>query len=121
MPTIFDNRSTQDQTVRIYDAFYDVDYSVSAAEFDIVFGFFKDVCQTLDMAANYATFLFRVSKESGVPVLDFLEDLQGMKSDNMKINQFLAFYLNKFRPKSSWYGVGTIPRPVTPVARNVVV
>ena len=120
MPTIFDNRNTMDQTVRIYDAFYDIDVTVNAAEFDIVLGFFREVCQTADIAANYTAFLFRVAAESGIPVLDFLEDLQGMKTDSMKINQFLAFYLNKFRPKSSLYGVGSIPRPVIPVARNVV-
>lgn len=120
MPTIFDNRNTQDQTIRIFDAFYNVDTIVNASEYDIVLGFFRTVCATAQIAANYTAFLFRVSTESGVPALELLDQLQAFKSDNMKINQFMAFYLNKFRPKTSLYGVGTIPRPVQPVARNVV-
>ena len=36
MPTIFDNRNSMDQTVRIFDAFYNINTKVNADEFDIV-------------------------------------------------------------------------------------
>jgi hypothetical protein len=120
MPTIFDNRDSMDQTVRIYDQFYNVDVVVNAAEFDIVFGFFQTICATTQIAANYTSFLFRVSSESGIPIMQFMEDLNKMKTDKMLVNSFLAFYLNKFRSKTNLYGVSTVPRPVQPVARNVV-
>lgn len=121
MPTIFDNRgSSLDQTVRIFDKFYRTDVVVNANEYDLVYGFFEGVCPTRQIAANYAAFLFRVSNDSGISAMELLEELEKMKTDKLLVNSFLAFYLNTFRSKTSLYGVGTIPRPVAPVARNVV-
>lgn len=121
MPTIFDKENAKlDQTIRIYDQFYNTDMIVNSNEFDIVFSFFKNICATEQIAGNYTSFLFRVSNDSGIPVMEFMDDLNRMKTNKMLINSFLAFYLNKFRSKTSLYGQSTSPRPVQPVARNIV-
>lgn len=120
MPTIFDNKDTLDQTVRIYDQFYNTDLVINANEFDIVFSFFKEVCATEQIAANYTSFLFRVSNESGISAMEFMDELTKMRTDKLLIDSFLAFYLNKFRSKTSLYGTSTLPKPVQPVARNIV-
>lgn len=120
MPTIFDNRNSLDQTVRIFDSFYNVDQIINSSEFDIVFGFFKEVCSTTQIASNYTAFLFRVSNESGVPIMELMEQLYKIKTNKILIDTFLAYYLNRFRSKTNLYGVSTVPRPVQPVARNVV-
>lgn len=120
MPTIFDNRSSLDQTVRIYDRFYNVNQVVNADEFDIVYGFFKNICATKQIAGNYTAFLFRVANDSGVPVMQLMEELNKMKTDKMLVNSFLAYYLNQYRSKTNLYGVSVLPRPVQTTARNVV-
>lgn len=120
MPTIFDNRNSMDQTVRIFDSFYNLNTIVNSSEFDIVYGFFKEICPTSQIAGNYTAFLFRVSTESGIPAIQLVEELNSMKTNSMMVNQYLAFYLNRFRSKTNLYGVSTVPRPVQPVARNVV-
>lgn len=120
MPSIFDKTDSLDQTVRIYDNFYKTDIIINSNEYDIVFAFFKDICQTTQIAANYTAFLFKVSNESGISAMELMDELYKMKTDKILINSFLAFYLNSFRSKTSLYGVGTVPSPVQPVARNVV-
>lgn len=119
MPTIFTNNSV-DQTVRIFDSFYNLNTDVNANEYELVQAFFNGVCETQQQANTFTAFLFRVSTESGIPSIELLEEMQSMKSDRVLLNQFLIFYLNKYRPKTNLYGIGTIPSPVLPVARNVV-
>ena len=36
------------------------------------------------------------------------------------MNQIFAYYMNSFKSKTSLYGIGTVPRPNLPVARNIV-
>ena len=118
MPTISENNL--DQTVQIFDSFYNIDVTVNGNEFDLVRSFFISVCETENQANNFTAFLFRVSTESGIPPIELLEQMQSLKTDNLTINQTLIFYLNTFRPKTNLYGIGTEPVPVFPVARNVV-
>jgi len=120
MPTIFNNQNSLDQTVRIFDSFYNINTVVNANEFELVNSFFESICSNKQQAANFTAFLFRVATESGIPAIQFLEELQGMKTNSVLLNQFLIFYLNKFRPKTNLYGIGSIPSPIIPVARNVV-
>lgn len=119
MPTILTN-STIDQTVKIFDGFYNLDITVNANEYELVQAFFNSVCETKQQAATFTAFLFRVSTESGIPAMEFLAEMESMKTDKAMINQFLIFYLNKYRPKTNLYGIATVPSPVLPVARNVV-
>lgn len=119
MPTIIDQRSSLDQTVKIYDSFYATNLIVNAADFDIVFGYFKNVCVTNRIAGNFTAVLFRIAQETGVNILDLLDILKGTDS-KLQMNKLITYYLNGFKSKTTLYGVGVIPRPNQPVARNVV-
>jgi hypothetical protein len=119
MPSFVDNRDSVDRTVVIYDTFYSADLKVNAEEFDIVYGYFTSITKSKQIAANFTSFLFRISQDSAIPVLDLLKDIQG--SDNkLQMNRKICYYLNSFKSKTSLYGVGNIPRPNQSVARNVV-
>ena len=119
MPTIFRTSAT-DPTVKIFDGFYNIDTVVNANEFELVQSFFIGVCETKQQAEQFTAFLFRVATESGIPAIELLSEMESMKNDSVRLNQFLIFYLNKFRPKTNLYGLSAIPSPVLPVARNVV-
>ena len=118
MPQILDNRTTLDQTVKIFDSFYAFNAIVNAVEYDIVFSYFVSTCTTKNIAANFTTVLFRIAQETKIPVLDLLDQIKGKKK--MEMNQILAYYLNSFKSKTSLYGISIIPRSNQPVARNIV-
>jgi hypothetical protein len=121
MPTIIDNRKeTVDQTVKIFDAFYDAELTIPSNEWDIVYGYFKNVCETDKIAGNLSSALFRVTQLSGVPALDLLQIIQGQAQDKLQLNSIICYYLNSIRSKTALYGVSTIPLPNEPIARNVV-
>lgn len=120
MPLIVDNRDKNvDPTIKIFDDFYSFQVTVNAAEFDIVYGYFRNVCKTADIAANFTTALFRVSQQTGTSVLTLLQELQGTTT-KVKMNEIMAFFLNSFRSKISLYGISAVPKPNESVARNVV-
>lgn len=119
MANIIDNRSSLDNTIRIYDSFYAVNLVVAADKFDIVYGYFTSVCDTRNIAANFTAFLFRIAQETNIDVLDLLAQLQGA-GNKLQMNKIIAYYLNSFKSKTSLYGIGAIRQPNLPVARNIV-
>ena len=119
MPSFIDTRTQMDQTVKIFDSFYSMNLKVPANEFDIVHGYFLSVCVTKNIAGNFTAVLFRISQETGTPVLDLLKLIQGT-SDKLQMNKVIAYYLNSFKSKTSLYGVAQVPRPNFFVARNIV-
>ena len=118
MPQILDNRTSLDQTVRIYDAFYSFNTIINSSEYDIVNSYFVSVCATKNIAANFTAVFFRISQATQIPVLDLLDQIKGKKK--MEMNQIIAYYLNSFKSKTSLYGIAIIPRSNQPVARNIV-
>lgn len=119
MATIIDNRTTMDQTIRIFDSFYSVNLIVNASQYDIVYGYFSNVCATKNIAKNFTAFLFRISQETDIDVLELLEQIKGTNT-KLQMNKVMAYYLNSFKSKTSLYGIGIIPKPVYPVARNIL-
>lgn len=119
MPKIIDNRINSDTTIRVFDNFYSTDLIVGANEFDEVYGYFKSVCENEEAASNFSVVLFRISQDTGMPVLELLYTLQGT-NNTLEMNKLMCYYLNTFKSLTSIYGVGNIPIPVEPVARNVV-
>jgi len=106
-----------DQTVRIFDQFYNYSANVPAAEYDIVLSYFKTVMTTDLAAENFTTALFRVAENINTPVLTLLQQLEGQDSIQLSIS--MAYYLNSLRSPATLLGVIT---PVTPniyTARNV--
>lgn len=119
MAKIIDNRSSLDNTIKIYDSFYSVNMVVSPDKFDIVYGYFTSVCDTKNIAANFTAFLFRIAQETNIDVLELLSQIQGTGS-KLQMNQLIAYYLNSFKSKTSLYGVLALIQPNLPVARNIV-
>jgi hypothetical protein len=118
MARIIDDRTSTDLTVKIFDDFYSFNMVVNGNEYDIVNGYFKSVCGTKVIAGNFTAFLFRISQETGIPVLDLLGQIQG--TNKLQMNQVISYYLNSFKSKTSLYGVSTVPQSNQPVARNIV-
>lgn len=120
MPSIIDNRNDNvDPTIKIFDQFYSTQLAVNAADFDIVYGYFRNVCSTAEIAGNFTSFLFAIAQQTGQNVLTLLQAVQGT-SDKLQMNKLICFYLNSFRSKVALYGIGQVPRPNESVARNVV-
>ena len=118
MARIIDERTSTDLTVKIFDDFYSFNMVVNGNEYDIVNGYFKSVCGTKAIAGNFTSFLFRISQETGIPVLDLLGQIQG--TNKLQMNRIISYYLNSFKSKTSLYGVSTVPQSNQPVARNIV-
>lgn len=118
MAKILDNRNTPDQTIRIFDSFYAFEAVVNGSEYDIVFGYFKNICATKQIAENFSAALFRIAQESGISVMDLLAAIKG--KNNLQMNQIISYYLNSFKSKTALYGVATIPRPNQFVSRNII-
>jgi hypothetical protein len=118
MPQILDTRNSLDNTVKIFDSFYSFDLSVNADQYDIVHGYFTSICDTKNIANNFTAVLFRIAQETGLNVLDLLDQIKGTKK--MEMNQVMAYYLNSFKSRTSLYGIAVEPKSNQPVARNIV-
>ena len=64
MSTINEINPKIDQTVQIFDQFYNYSANVPAMEYDIVLSYFRSVFTTTLAAENFTTALFRVAEES---------------------------------------------------------
>jgi hypothetical protein len=107
-----------DQTVRIFDQFYDYDVNVPAAEYDVVHSYFVKTTKSKQAAGNFTVSLFRIAEETGIAPLTLLQEFQGVNGVNLNVT--LAYYLNQIRSLATLLGVGV---PVTPnvyAARNVI-
>lgn len=119
MPLIYTQKESLDNTIKIFDSFYNTNLVVPTNQYDIVKGFFLNVCADKKTAENFTAFLFRVAQESGIDALTLLDTIKGV-SNTVELNQTMAYYLNSLKSKTSLYGVAVVPRPIVPVARNVV-
>lgn len=118
MASINYENTNLDQTVRVFDAFYEYDVNVPAAEYDVVNSYFKSVMTTRLAADNFTMSLFKVSEDTKIPALTLLQAFDGVSG--MNLNVTLAYYLNTIRNRATLLGVGV---PVTAnfyAARNVV-
>lgn len=108
-----------DNTVRIFDNFYNVNISVSANEYDVVHSFFREYTSNAKVAKSFTEILFRVSSQTETNVLELLSQFQG--SDKMKIALTLAYYLNTLSAtKTVLYGVNNVIVPNEKIQRNIV-
>jgi hypothetical protein len=118
MPKILDTRTSLDQTIRIFDSFYAFDLKVNAPDFDIIYGYFRSVCATQNIAGNFTAVFFRIAQETDIPALELLNAIKG--TTNLQMNQVISYYLNSFKSKTSLYGIAVTPPPNQFVARNIV-
>lgn len=111
----------QDTTVSIFDNFYSTKLDVNAAEYDVVYSFFKGTSNNAVIAGNFTALLFKIAQEGNYNVLDLLEIMKGNQTNKIQMNSILCYYLNTFRSRAALYGIGIIPKPNEAVQRNVVV
>jgi hypothetical protein len=107
-----------DQTVNVFNKFYDLNLNVSANTYEIVLAFFRALTSSDKTAKAYAENLFRIANELNVDVLELLDTFDA--HDSMKVSLTMAYYLNSFSDKTVMYGVTNVITPNQVVARNIV-
>ena len=118
MSTVNTTNVNIDQTVRIFDNFYNYDVNVPAAEYDIVNSYFKSVMTSVQAAGNFTVSLFRVAQSTNVSPLTLLKSFQGV--DGVDLDAQLAYYLNQLRSRATLLGVGAPVVANTYAVRNVL-
>jgi hypothetical protein len=112
-------RTELDNTVRLFDKFYDSKLTVGANEYDVIFSYFVSVCKTTNAAANFTYILFRIAALTNEPVVTLLGYLQG--KTGVEVNSIMAYYLNTIQSKTTLYGISNVPLPNPSVQRNVII
>ena len=106
-----------DLTVQIFDRFYGYQQQVPVDEYDAVLSYFKSVFESAEAAGNFTVSLFRVSQQSGIPVMNLLQQFQGQTAP--QINLTLAYYLNGVRSSSTLLGINVPTQSNFYIARNI--
>jgi hypothetical protein len=109
-----------DQTVRVFDTFYEYDVNIPVGEYDAVNSYFKSVMNTKQAADNFTVSLFRVAQNTNIPALTLLQSFQQGGDTGMSLNVNMAYYLNSIRNRAILLGVGAPVQPNYYAARNVV-
>jgi hypothetical protein len=107
-----------DQTVRIYDNFYNYNADVPAAEYDVVRSFFQREMKDKTVANNFTASLFQVADRTGISALTLLEQFKGLTGLDLTIN--MAYYLNSIRSRATLLGVNAQVTPNFYAARNII-
>jgi len=107
-----------DQTVRVFDDFYAYDTNVPAAEYDIVYSFFKQQMGDARIAGNFTISLFQVAETTNIPALTLLDTMKGTTGLELTIN--MAYYLNNIRSRATLLGVNSAVVPNYYAARAVI-
>lgn len=117
MSTVNYSNPNIDQTVKVFDQFYNYSANIPAQEYDAVYSFFRSIFGTAEAAGNFSVTLFRIAEETTTPVMDLLEQMQGLSQVELTLT--MAYYLNSMRSPATLLGLNN---PVTPnyyVARNI--
>lgn len=118
MSTVNYANPSVDLTVRIFDDFYGYDVNVPAAEYDIVYSFFRSEMADARAAGNMTVSLFRVADTTNIPVLTLLDSMKGTTGLELTVN--MAYYLNNIRSNATLLGVNAQPAPNFYAARAVL-
>ena len=107
-----------DQTIRIFNEFYNLKLVVNSNEYDIVHSFFIEYTDDKSIADNYTETLFRISNETGIDAMTLLDSFQGL--DSMKVTLTMAYYLNTFSDKTVMFGINNLLIANQQVERNII-
>jgi len=108
-----------DQTVRVFDKFYDYDVNIPVGDYDIVNSYFRSVMTTKQAADNFTVSLFQVADNTKIPPLELLKVFQA-SGQELSLDVNMAYYLNSIRNRATLLGVGIPVAPNFYAARNVV-
>lgn len=118
MATSFEQPQT-DQTVKIFDQFYNVDISVSADSYEIVYSYFESVTNNKNTAKNFTFSLFIIASLTKINVMELLQNVKGA-NNRLELDAMMAYYLNGIKTKTTMYGVSVVPSPNQQVQRNIL-
>jgi hypothetical protein len=119
MSSVNDINTRIDQTVRIFDSFYNYSANIPVQEYDVVLSYFESVFKTKKAAANFTASLFRVAEKTNTSAMSLLQQFQSVGQLEPEVNILMAYYLNSVRSPATLLGV---LQPTTPnyyTARNV--
>lgn len=108
-----------DQTVRIFDEFYNYSANVPVLEYEAVLSYFESVFTTKEAAENFTSSLFRVAEQTNVSAMTLLESFQQQGQSQPEITVLMAYYLNSVRSTATLLGVLNPTTPNFYTARNV--
>jgi hypothetical protein len=108
-----------DQTVRIYDTFYNYSANVPVLEYEAVLSYFQSVFKTQSAAENFTSSLFRVAENTNTSAMDLLQSFQVTGQTSPEITSLMAYYLNSVRSTATLLGVLATTTPNFYSARNV--
>jgi pyruvate/2-oxoacid:ferredoxin oxidoreductase alpha subunit len=111
------NNPNIDLTVKIFVRFYGYEQDVNAVDYDAVLSYFISVFGNDQAAANFTVTVFRIAFLSKVPVMDLLQQFQGLTAPEITVS--LAYYLNGIRSPSTLLGINVPTQPNYYVARNI--
>ena len=109
-----------DQTVRVFDQFFNYEQEVSAEQYDIVNSFFLSVIPDKNAAGNFTVSLFRIADQTRQNVLSLLQQIQEQGTTQIQLTQTLSYYLNNLRSPATLIGYGNPATPNFYTARNVL-
>jgi hypothetical protein len=118
MPSVNQINPRLDTTVQLFDTFLDFGISVPVDEYDAVNSYLRSVFRDSAAADNFTVSLFRVSRETGVPVLTVLDQIKA--PDSIRVTANIAYYLNGLRSPSTLLGINAQVTPNVWAARNVL-
>ena len=110
--------SKPDNITQVFDQFYNININVPADEYEVVLSWFRSISATEQIAQNFTSFLFIISSNSKIPVLDLLSQMQGQTG--IQVDALMAYYLNSAKTKSALYGVANKVIPNFYVQRNII-
>jgi hypothetical protein len=119
MSTVNQANLQTDQTVRIYDLFYNYSANVPVLEYEAVLTYFESVFKTRLAAENFTSALFRVAEQTNTSSMSLLQSFQVSGQSAPEITSLMAYYLNSVRSTSTLLGVLTPTTPNYYTARNV--
>jgi hypothetical protein len=119
MTTVNATNYSIDQTVRIFDQFYNYEANIPAEEFDVVLSYFRSVFLTDAAAQNMASALFRIADFSNTDVMTLLQTFQQGGSSEPEVTILMAYYLNTIRSPATLLGVLAPSTPNYYTARNI--
>jgi len=119
MSTINVTKSNTENTLLIFDNYYQKEIKVNAAEYDQVNAYFRSIFDDITIANDFSAVVFEIAQGYNQPVLELLDSLQG--TAGVELSATLAYYLNGLRSKATLLGVTAIQQPNVYAARNILV
>jgi len=118
MSTVNVTKNTLEQTVILYDEFYNKTNSASQNDYEIVRTFFLSYGYSDDVANDFTAVFFQILDAYNITQDELLKEFKA-SGDGVTLSQTVAYYLNGLRSKTTLVGVSVVQQPNYYAARNV--